>query len=360
MRYFLPFLALAFTACGGGNVGEASKAEGRDKKAHENIVNIVDTMILRRGDFRSELISNGRLRAVQKSDLKFSGSGVVERLNVENGQFVAAGSVIAELDSENAQLGLTQAQQTMTKAQLDLQDKLLGFGYLAKDTAKVPEETMRIARIRSGYDDAVVGLKKAKVELNGRIIRAPFSGKIANLKTKQHENPKGDFFCSVINDGSFDVEFTVLEGEVHNVREGGAVSISTFNDPLQRQKGVVRSINPTVDEKGQVVITASIPNSGRGLLDGMNVKVYVENSLRERLVVPKSAVLIRDNREVLFTFGKDGKAHWTYVIVEASNSREHAVRANEDRGAELEAGASIITSGNLNLADNSGVEIKAK
>ena len=164
----------------------------------------------------------------------------------------------------------------------------------------------------------------------------------------------------MINDGSFDVEFTVLEGEVHNIREGGAVSVAAFNDPTKRYVGRVVNINPTVDEKGQVLVTASVPRRGDDLIDGMNVKVYVENSLRGKLVVPKSAVLIRDNREVLFTFGKDGKAHWTYVIVEASNSTSHAVRANEDRGAELEAGASIITSGNLNLADGSGVEIKAK
>lgn len=356
MKYILPFLVLAFTACGGGSVQQGDTG----KKTHEQIVNTVDTMTLRRTDFRSELISNGRLRATQKSDLKFAGSGVVTRLNAVNGKPVAAGSVIALLDDDQAQLHMTQALQTMSKAQLDLQDALLGFGYSTKDTTVVPRETMRIARVRSGYDAALSSLEAARIEVEGRVIRAPFSGRVANLKTKQYENPKGDFFCTVINDSNFDVEFSIIESEVGHVKEGQEVSVAMFNDPTKRYKGRLTTVNPTVDEKGQVTVTAGVPNTTGLLLDGMNVKVYVENRMNDKLVVPKSAVLIRDNREVLFTFGDDGKAHWTYVIVEASNSTSHAVRANADRGAELEAGASIIVSGNLNLADGSGVQITTK
>ena len=41
-----------------------------------------------------------------------------------------------------------------------------------------------------------------------------------------------------------------------------------------------------------------------------------------------------------------------------SNSDSHAVTANADRGAILEAGDTVIISGNLNLADGSEVTLK--
>lgn len=346
-------MGLAAVACG----TPVAKDDSADKKEHEVIVNFVDTIVLVKGDFHSELISNGRLRASQKSDLKFSGSGAISTLNAENGQYIKAGAVIAELEHKQIQMSIEQAKMAMVKAELDLQDKLLGFGYSSKDTAEVPDETMRIARIRSGYDDALMALEKAEFEMKGHVLSAPISGKVANLKSKKHENPKGDFFCTIIDDSKFDVEFSVLESEVGSVNLGAAVKISTFNDPTHRYTGSISNINPTVDDKGQIIVTATLVNSSGGrLLDGMNVKVFVENSFKDKLVVPKSAVLIRDNREVLFTFGDDGKAHWTYVIVEASNSTSHSVRANTERGAELAAGASVIVSGNLNLADGSAVE----
>jgi RND family efflux transporter MFP subunit len=241
-----------------------------------------------------------------------------------------------------------------------LQDALLGFGYNLQDTAEVPKETMRIARIRSGYDAAKTNLVSARLGMEKTVIRAPFGGRVANLKTKQYENPKGDFFCSVINDRTFDVEFNVLESELVGVAVGQSVKVSTFVEADKQYAGKIIHLNPTVDDKGQIAVTANIPNPG-GWIDGMNVKIYIENTIREKLVVPKSAVLVRDNREVLFRYDSvAGKAMWTYVWIEFSNSQTHAVKANTDRGAELNEGDIVIVSGNLNLADGSEVEIMTK
>lgn len=350
---------LLLSSCGGGPGGDASSADTAvNKKAQVQIANPVDTIILRQGMFRSQLISNGKLRAQQKSDLRFTASGTVTWLAGGNGTPVAAGAVIARVDEREAQIRLEQARQGMRKADIDLQDALLGFGYDIADSARVPRETLRIAKLRSGYDGAVTGLESARLAAENCVLTAPFGGKIANLKTKLHENPKGDFFCSVINDRSFDVEFNILESELATVRVGQDVSVATFVEPTKRYAGRVANINPAVDDKGQIIVTANIPNPG-GLIDGMNVKVYIEGSVPGKLVVPKSAVLVRDDREVLFRYDpQTGKAMWTYVLIEMSNSDSHAVIANTDRGAELNVGDAVIVSGNLNLADGSDVEIK--
>lgn len=350
--------ALLFASCSGGSGSGFDADTTVNKKAQIQISNPVDTITLRRSIFRSQLISNGKLRAQQKSDLRFAGSGAVTWLAGGNGTPVAAGAVIARLDEREARIRLEQARQAMRKADIDLQDALLGFGFDIADSAQVPRETLRIAQLRSGYDGAVTGLESAELAAENCVLTAPFGGKIANLKTKLHENPKGDFFCSVINDRSFDVEFSILESELANVRVGQEVKVATFVDPAKRYAGHVAHINPTVDDKGQILVTANIPNPG-GLMDGMNVKVYIESAVPNKLVVPKSAVLVRDDREVLFRYDPEtGKAMWTYVLIEASNSDSHAVMANTDRGAELNVGDAIIVSGNLNLADGSEVEIK--
>ena len=51
---------------------------------------------------------------------------------------------------------------------------------------------------------------------------------------------------------------------------------------------------------------------------------------------------------------------WVYVDVLASNSSSHIVRGNEQKNAELKEGDIIIISGNLNLANDSNVEVKTK
>jgi len=52
----------------------------------------------------------------------------------------------------------------------------------------------------------------------------------------------------------------------------------------------------------------------------------------------------------------NGKAFWTYVKTEFENSNSYTVKANADRGAEINVGDTIIISNNLNLAHESEVE----
>lgn len=44
----------------------------------------------------------------------------------------------------------------------------------------------------------------------------------------------------------------------------------------------------------------------------MNVRVSVKRSVGEQLVIPKTAVVLRSGKQVVFTL-KDGKAMWNYV-----------------------------------------------
>lgn len=351
-------LLLYATLLAVGCDGEKQPQEATDNKIQRTeAVNYVDTIHLTKGVFRSQLIGNGKLRARQKSDMQFPSSGVVDVLNVKNGAMVRQGEVIAAIVSIEPNLQLKQALSRLEKAEIDMNDALLNFGYTSGDTSKVKREHLQVAKIRSGYESAVNDLASARINLAKCTLSAPFDGKIANLKTKLWENPKGDFFCTVIDDTSFDIEFAVLESELKNVREGQQIRVATFTESQKKYTGSVTSINQMVDENGQIMVTANIANPG-GLIDGMNVKVYLESNIPGKLVVPKSAVLIRDNLEVLFRMTPSGKTIWTYVYIEAANSDSYAVIANTDRGAELSAGDAVIISGNLNLADNVDVKIK--
>lgn len=348
-------LAASFISCGSKDKKDEESEVGR--KRYEIEKNPVDTIILRKQDFNSQLLSNGKLRALNKSSLKFASTGIVTQLNAANGTPVEKGEIIAVLDTRDARLKLEQAHHQMEKAKIELEDKLLGYGYKMSDSLRIPQETMRIARIHSGYNDAEANLESAQINLDNCTLRAPVSGRVANLSTKVYEYPSGDEFCQVINDKIFEVEFAILETELSSLKNGQRVLVSTFTEPEKKYAGQVTEINPTVNDKGQITVRAQLTNPGH-MIDGMNVKVHIENVIPNKFVVPKSAVLIRDNQEVLFRIDKDNKAMWTYVHVLLSNSNSYVVVPNEDKGADLNEGDIVIISGNLNLAHGSGVMIK--
>ena len=93
----------------------------------------------------------------------------------------------------------------------------------------------------------------------------------------------------------------------------------------------------------------------------MNVKVIVENSVPNMLIVPKEAVVERDGYHVVFVYDKDThRAVWTYVDILYSNLSSFAITGCEKKQTEVNVGDIVITSGNLNLADDTEVKIAEK
>ncbi len=354
-KFTIPVLCVLMLCACGEKKKETGKEVARMAHTQENNKVKVDTLRLR--DFKKELVSNGKVAAQRKSELVFRNGGIIEKIYVGNGDRVSAGQVLAELENSSQRIAYNSALQNFEKAKMDLADALIGFGYDMADTASMDKTKLAIAKTRSGYNNSLLNLENARISLDNTVLRAPFAGKVANVKEFEYERIS-NAFCTVIDDSRMSVSFNVIEGEMGLVKAGQRVRISSFFNPEMSVIGVITNINPMVNDKGQVLVKAEFDNRS-GFVDGMNVKVMAEHTVPAQLVVPKSAVVMRDNLEVLFRY-KDGEAVWTYVHTLMSNSESYVVTANTERGADLSAGDVIITSGNLNLAHGSKVEIEQK
>lgn len=314
----------------------------------------VDTLCLKKQTFHRQMICNGKLRAIEKSDLSFTDGGIVTTILVHNGSRVAKGQLIAKTDMAEATLNVEKSQKELEKSRIQLADKLIGLGYDGISD-KVPADVMHRAKVSSGYFLAQYQLLAAKRALGKCNLVAPFSGRIADMDNRR--NQRIDKLCTLINDSQLDVEFYVLEAELQNLKLGQRVVVSPFVDTGKQYVGKIIHVNPMVNDKGMIKITARIDNMQGKLIDGMNVKIIIENDVPHSFVVPKDAVLERDGYQVVFMY-KDGEAVWTYVDVAYSNIHSYAITGCKRKETEIHAGDVVITSGNLNLADGTKVKIK--
>ena len=159
----------------------------------------------------------------------------------------------------------------------------------------------------------------------------------------------GKPFCTLIERKSFEAEFSVMESELSDLQKGQTLRVFPFAFEGE-YVGLITQINPVIEDNGLVKITAKVKNNGGKLLEGMNVRVLIQNNLPNQLVVPKSAVLLRQNKEVVFTH-KEGVAHWVYVSTGQENSTSYTITDG------LKAGDEVIVNGNLNLADDAKVKV---
>jgi membrane fusion protein (multidrug efflux system) len=328
-----------------------------DKKTYLAEKNEVETMVLKNESFQKELVSNGKIIAAQKNSVQFEVSDKLEHLYVKNGDFVQKGQLLASLNSFKSQQKLARAEIELKKAKFQFEDMLVGRGIFTTKKDSIARDIYDMVASRSGYDAALLELKTAQYELKSTKLIAPFSGKVANIESRVYENVNaGKSFMTLIDDSVFEIEFYLIESEMGEVSLNNSIQISPF--ALDKTyNGQISSINPMIEKNGTILVKAIVKNDGK-LTEGMNVKVRIQKEVKGQLVVPKSAVVLRDNQEVLFKV-IDGKAYWNYIQTTLENSSSYAVIAHPDKSsATLNPGDIIIVTGNLNLAHDSEVTIK--
>ena len=297
------------------------------------------------------MICNGRLMARRVVDLSFKNNEPIISIYVKNGDFVKKGDKIAAVDDFVLNHKLNMALETLEKSKLELQNLLIGQSYSLKDSADIPASVMKTVRVKSGYDNALSAYAMSKREKNESVLIAPFDGVIANLYTTEL-NPASQQqpFCRIIDQNSLEASFTVLESELNAVKCGNKVTVNAFSVPGEIITGTISEINPLVEESGMVRVRASVKKN-KNLFEGMNVRVKINHSVPSKFVIPKSAVVVRKGKYVVFTYN-EGKAIWNYIDILFENSTDYAIES-----ATIHEGDLIITEGNINLSNDATVKV---
>lgn len=338
----------AFLSCG----------NSKEEKEEENVQQIlpetpaeVTLMTLISKSFADELVSNGKLSAQKMAALRFLSQERIAKIYVKNGDVVDMGQTIASLESFTSENRLKQAKDDLERSKLELQDVLIGQGYKLNDTAKVPTEVMELIKVKSGYSRAKNQYELALFNKRNTVLKAPFKGVVANITSKPNMFPDNSKpFCNVMDLHSMEVSFSVLENEMRVLKKGNKVVVSPYAIPEMKAEGRITEINPWINENGMVEVKASVSYDKR-MAEGMNVRVSIFRLLEKQWIVPKTAVVLRTGRQVVFVL-KEGKAYWHYVKTGMENATEYTITSET-----LHEGDKIIVSGNINLAHESPVTV---
>jgi len=314
----------------------------------------IKAMKLVRSAFAREILANGTVSASHKADLYFQTNELITHVFVKNGDKVSKGQKIAQQDLFKLNNALQEASDNLEKSKLELQNVLIGQGFSLKDSVRIPAEILRIAKTRSNYEQSHIRYEMAEYHLRNAVLYAPFGGMVANLFSKEKNlSNSSQPFCTVLDNGTCDIIFQILESELALVSVGDKVVVSPFSITDYKADGRVIEINPIVDTNGMIRIKADLHSSSNKLFDGMNVNVQIQKIIPNQLVIPKKAIVLRSNKKVVFTV-KQGKAMWNYVTTGLENVDSFVVTNG------LTTGDSIIYEGNLNLAHETPVTIIKK
>jgi len=314
----------------------------------------VDYIIIDRKVFGKEIVATGKLKAFNHSSLAFEKSGVLSTLKVEEGDRVSKGKILAQLDNRKGNQELKKAEIDIEKTNLKFLDILIGRGYDIGRQDTIPEAIIKMAKIRSGYNESLHLRENAQIEISQSKLIAPFSGLVANLKFNRYDQvPANEDFLTLIDDSYFFVEFKLIESELDQIFKNQKLKVYAFSSKKEYEAKIT-NINPFVDENGTIRVKAKITGDNT-LAEGMNVRIILRSEVPDQFVVPKEAVLIRQDQSIIFKY-TDGKAFWTYVKILNENQKQYSIIPDPEKNtARLNAGDTIIVSNNDNLAHQNQV-----
>ncbi|UAM98040.1 efflux RND transporter periplasmic adaptor subunit [Polaribacter litorisediminis] len=338
-RYkFLLFLVF-FSCLNKLEVPEIDKKLSKKKSYKLNV--IIDK--IDKYSFNYQIVTNGKISAVNKIDLRFNSNEKIAIISIYNGQNVNKGKLLASLQNNLLKSDIEKSFIDQEKSEIKLEEEKVNYNN------NLTKERIRNLEIKSGVLQAKNNLERVQIIYNQTLLKAPFSGVIANLEKKEGDFiTTADVFCTLINPNKLEVFFSVLENEFQFVSIGQEIEILSFVNNDESLKGRITEINPLVDKNGLIKIKAKVLSKETNLLDGMNVKVIINKPLKDVIVIPKEALVLRSNRQVVFTLEK-GLAKWNYVEVAGENNNSYAIKKG------LKVSDTIIVSGNLNLSHDAKV-----
>ncbi len=296
--------------------------------------------------------ATGKLEALSEVKALVEREGYLEKVQVLEGQFVQKGQVIATLDRREAEFELEKARINLTKAQSELEVLKAQFQLAleSKDPNVVRTVQERI-RVNSGLALAEVELKEAELNLARCEVRAPVSGKIANIKFKEGSLvTKNAEFAEILSTDRLLLRVKVLESDIPLISSNQRAEVYPISDSQHALEGRVTAINPKVDENGLVQVSLTLISS-KNLLPGMNARAIIRAPQSNSLVVPKDAVVYRSGRAVVFTVENGKESKWNYVEVGKDNGREIEILDG------IPENSTVITTNNLQLAHQAPVQL---
>ncbi len=315
-----------------------------------------------------EILATGTVEPRQTVAVQSQVTGVLTQVVFREGDEVAAGQILFQIDPRPFQAGLDQANAMLSRdvaqaqnAQLeaDRYAELVKQDYVTKsdyDAKRANAEALQAA-VRA--DSAAV----ANTELNlvYATIRAPLTGRTGRLLVREGNLVRAnapDPLVVINQIHPILVRFAVPERTLPDIqryrRNRLPVLVSPSKEDTTISEGALTFVDNSVDTTtGTVLLKAEFPNRNGALWPGAFLNVRLQLYVEEQaLVVPSQAVMTGQQGTYVFVLNQDGTARSQPVTVERT-AGAYAVISQGVR-----AGDEVVTDGQVRLVSGAPVEVK--
>jgi multidrug efflux system membrane fusion protein len=263
-------------------------------------VPLVRTAVVGAAAGQAKYVYSGEVRGRFESQLAFQVGGKIVRRSVDLGQRVRAGEALMQLDPKDIQqtVNISSAQVYSAESQLKLaENNLARYRKLYEQNAV---SRMQYEQYQNAYDAALAAVRQASAQyaqganqLDYSTLYADADGVIVGVDAEAGQVvAAGQSVVTLVRDGEMEVEISVPENRIDEMRKAGQVSVTFWALPDIVAGGKIREVSPIADKvtrtyKVRVTLATALPE----IKLGMTATVAVDGAERQAAIfVPLAAV----------------------------------------------------------------------
>ena len=305
----------------------------------------VKGLVLKPREFQDNIALSGTLEANEQIELRCEVSGVVERINFQEGSKVVEGQELFKVNDVELQAQLSKAR---TARQLAAENERRAKLLLEKQAISQEEYDIASADFASASAEADL----IAAQLSKTVVRAPFSGTIGlrSISVGTYVTPASTV-AKLVNTKLLKITFSVPEKYASQVGVGSHLTFTT-SDGRETHSAEIYAIEPEVEIATRTLrMRARAENPEGKLFPGTYANVVLPlETVQDALLVPTESLIPVQNGKKIF-------------IADNGNAREVDVEIGARTGSEvrvlsgLQAGDTILTYGVMALKDGTPVKV---
>ena len=341
MKTIFRTMSVAVAVAIAAGCGSSNSKTAEQTTVTEDIVPSVSVTQVSVREVPQEATYTSTVMPYVKNNIVPQAGGRITKINVEIGDFVKEGQVLAEIDKAQLQ----QAQLSLKNQEVELArlKSLYEAGGLSKSDLDAIELQYNVT--------------KTQVEnlLENTVLRSPINGVVT-----ARNYDVGDM-CSM-SAPIFTVEQIVpvkllvgiSESDYSKVKKGDSVEIKADAVPDKTFYGKINRIYPTIDPTTRTfTVEVVVQNNYRTLRPGMFVRAMVNFGTNNSVVIPDVAVVKQQGsgERFVYVLNEDGTVTYQKVVLGRRMEAEYEVLEG------IADGAKVVTGGQIRLKDGIKVTV---
>ena len=335
----MALITLAAASCGSRQSGKTSETAAA--AAPEELTN-VSVAVTRFEQVPQTEVYSANVQAYVVNNVAPQAVGRIKKINVEIGDFVSKGQVLAEMDQSN--LEQTKLKLDNDATELARLKQLYQEGGLSQSDYEASELAYNVSK--SQYENL----------LENTVLKSPVSGVVTARNYDVGDMYSGSSpIYTVQQITPVKILVGVSESEYSKLKKGDSVKVEAEALPGRTFTGRVNRIYPTIDPTTHT-FTAEVvvDNNDRALRPGMYARVTITFSVNTSIVIPDGAVVKMQGagQKSVFVLNADSTVSSRVITLGRHfGENEYEVLSG------LDEGETVISRGHTALKDGDKVKV---